>query len=124
MSFSKLLTRAPFLKSSLLFLANLFFFFSQNLLLPPVHSDYEALKGLGGHGFQGQFSTHFLSQETKALLLAQNCQTQVILFKKLGRRGREAALSADFTAGWIKKKSEVWQIHCFSKNAALISGLL
>lgn len=47
-------------------------------------------------------------------------------FKKLGRRCRQAALSAaaDFTPGRIKKKSEVWQIHHFSKNAALISGLL
>lgn len=71
MSFSKQLTRAPFLKSSLLFLAN---FFYQILLLPPVHSDYEVLKGLGGHGFQEQFST-LLSQETKALLLDQNCLT-------------------------------------------------
>lgn len=81
MSFSKLLTRAPFLKSSLLFLANFF--------IPDSPATSCALwlwsvKRIRRPWISRAVFYTFLSQETKALLLTQNCLTQVLLSKSWG----------------------------------------
>lgn len=76
-------------------------------------------------GFKSSF-LHILVTGNKSFVANSKLYKTGYSLKNLGRRCRQAALSAapDFTAWWIKKKSEVWQILHFSKNAALISGLL